>query len=187
MPKKDDISKDCSQPLPNQGTVSNTWKVSSSMVDICPVLPAQVASRAWISLRGMNDILTYIYLIFYGKSVGKYVYIYICVGLSLYRRSWFSMWWFQTTCDLNISAATNPWERTDPNLDRPGAVGNRICMNLQVPGGASLGKSPRLGSKMRVFSPHFAQLGSMGLVRIFYDSPFNHECEALDICVESIS
>ena len=55
-------------------------------------------------------------------------------------------------------------ERTDPNLDRPGAVGNRICMNLQVPGGASLGKSPRLGSKMRVFSPHFAQLGSMGLV-----------------------
>ena len=74
MPKKDDISKDCSQPLPNQGTVSNTWKVSSSMVDICPVLPAQVASRAWISLRGMNDILTYIYLIFYGKSVGKYIY-----------------------------------------------------------------------------------------------------------------
>ena len=90
MPKKDDISKD-QQPLPDQGTVSNTWKVSSSMVDICPVLPAQVASRVWISLRGMNDILTYIHLIFYGKSVGKYAYIYIyihiCVGLSLYRRS----------------------------------------------------------------------------------------------------
>ena len=76
MPKKDDISKD-QQPLPDQDTVSNTWKVSSSMVDICPVLPAQVASRVWISLRGMNDILTYIYLIFYGKSVGKYAYIYI--------------------------------------------------------------------------------------------------------------
>jgi len=176
MPKKDDISKDCSQPLPNQGTVSNTWKVSSSMVDICPVLPAQVASRAWISLRGMNDILTYIYLIFYGKSVGI-----ICVGLSLYRRSWFSMWWFQTTCDLNISAATNPWKGPTPIWSDPVPLGAEFAGSW----GCITGKKPTTWIEDESFFTPLCPVGIHGTG--CNDSPFDHECQACDICVESIS